>query len=88
MLWMYSHAYSKSMDQPGKVRLPILLVVSCTGKMKNSLSVFVPESLVSREGFDSLVPRQPAHLLTQTNMRCGSSSTKIGHYGVLHNLRV
>ena len=48
-----------------RVRLPILLVVSRTGKMKISLSAFVPENLVSREGFDSSVPRQPAHLHTQ-----------------------
>ena len=30
-----------------------------------SLSAFVPENLVSRDGFGSLVPRQPAHLHTQ-----------------------
>ena len=29
------------------------------------LSAFVPENLVSRDGFGSLVPRQPAHLHTQ-----------------------
>ena len=33
--------------------------------MNISLSAFVPENLVSREGFGSPVPRQPAHLLTQ-----------------------
>ena len=47
-----------------RVRLPILLVVSWTGKVNISLSVFVPENLVSRDGFDSPVPRQPAHLHT------------------------
>ena len=46
-------------------RLPILLVVSLTGKMKNSLSPFAPVNLVSRDGFGSPVPRQPAHLHTQ-----------------------
>ena len=48
-----------------RVRLPILLVVSWTGKMNISLSGFAPENLVSRDGFGSPVPRQPAHLHTQ-----------------------
>ena len=33
--------------------------------MNVSLSAFVPENLVSRDGFGSPVPRQPAHLHTQ-----------------------
>ena len=33
--------------------------------MNISLSAFVPEDLVSRDGFGSLVARQPAHLHTQ-----------------------
>ena len=58
---LYGHTYSKSMDQPGE---------SCTwsaeqGKINISLSAFVPENLVSRDGFGSPVPRQPAHLHTQ-----------------------
>ena len=48
-----------------RVRLPILLVVSWTGKINISLSAFAPENLVSRDGFGSPVPRQPAHLHTQ-----------------------
>ena len=60
---MYGHTHSKSMDQPGK--LTILLVVSWTGEMNFSLSAFAPENLVSRDGFGSPVPRQPAHLRTQ-----------------------
>ena len=40
-----------------RVRLPILLVVSGTGKMNISLSPFVLENLVSRDGFGSPVPR-------------------------------
>ena len=36
-----------------------------TGKINISLSAFAPENLVSRDGFGSLVPRQPAHLHTQ-----------------------
>ena len=45
-----------------RVRLPILLVVSCTGKMNIPLSPCVPEDLVCRDGFSRPVPRQPAHL--------------------------
>ena len=48
-----------------RVRLPILLVVSCTGKNNIPLSPCVPENLVSRDGFSRPVPRQPAHLHTQ-----------------------
>ena len=48
-----------------RVRLPILLVVSLTGKMNIPLSPCVPENLVSRDGFSRPVPRQPAHLHTQ-----------------------
>ena len=33
--------------------------------MNIPLSAFVPENLVSRDGFSNLVPRQPAHLHTQ-----------------------
>ena len=47
-------------------RLPILLVISSTtGKMFFSLYPFAPENLVSRDGFGSSVPRQPAHLHTR-----------------------
>ena len=34
--------------------------------MSFSLSPFAPENLVSRDGFGSPVPRQPAHLDTRT----------------------
>ena len=44
-----------------RVRLPILHVVS----RKFSLFAFAPENLVSRDGFDSPVPRQAAHLRIQ-----------------------
>ena len=63
MALMYGHAYSKSMDQPGKVASPAR--GQLTRKMNVSLSAFVPENLVSRDGFGSPVPRQPAHLHTQ-----------------------
>ena len=56
--------YSKSMDL-NWVRLSVLHVVSWTGKMNIFLSAFAPENLVSRNGFGSPVPRQPAHLDTQ-----------------------
>ena len=49
-----------------RVRLPTLLVVSWTGKMTFPLSLFEPENLASRDGFGSPVPRQPAHLYTQS----------------------
>ena len=60
---MYGHTYSKSMDQPGKVANPARGQLN---REKNiPLSAFVPENLVSRDGFGSPVPRQPAHLHTQ-----------------------
>ena len=50
-------------------RLPILLVLSLTGKMKIPfLSAFAPENVVSRDGFGSPVPRQPAYLLLRLNL--------------------
>ena len=48
-----------------QVRLPILFVVSWTGKINISLSAFAPENLVSLDGVGSPVPRQSAHLRTQ-----------------------
>ena len=51
-----------------QVRLPILLVVSRTEKMNISLSAFAPENLISRDGFGSPVPRQPAHLHVRLNL--------------------
>ena len=49
-----------------RVKLSILVVVSRTGKIEISLSVSAPESLFSRDGFNNPVPRQTAHLYTQT----------------------
>ena len=60
---MYDHTYSKSMDQPGKVASPARGQIN--RKNEFSLSAFMPENLVSRDGFGSPVPRQPAHLHTQ-----------------------
>ena len=60
---MYRHTYSKSMDQPGKVANPARGQLN--REMNISLSAFAPEKLVSRDGFGSPVPRQPAHLYTR-----------------------
>ena len=48
-----------------RVILQILLVISRTRKNNIPLSPFAPENLVSRDGFGSLVARQPTHLHTQ-----------------------
>ena len=60
---MYSHTYSKSMEQPGKV------ANSACGQLNRenniSLSAFAPGKLVSRDGFGSPVPRPPAYFHTQ-----------------------
>ena len=45
--------------------LPILLMVSYTGKTIFSLSPFAAKNLVSQDGFGSPVPRQPARLHPQ-----------------------
>ena len=55
-----------------RVKLPTLHVVSSTGKNNISLSQFAPENLVSRDGFGSPVPRQPAYLYTQ-EAECSAS---------------
>ena len=51
------------MDQPGKVANP------ARGQLNREinifLSAFAPENLVSRNGFGSPIPRQPAHLYTR-----------------------
>ena len=62
---MYGQAYSKSsMDQPGKVANPARGQLNRENEY--SLSAFALENLVSRDGFGSPVPRQPGHLLTNT----------------------
>ena len=60
----WSHTYSKSVDQPGKVANP------ARGQLNREINIslsalFAPENLVSRDGFGSPAPRQPAHLHTQ-----------------------
>ena len=61
---MVAHICSKSMDELGKVANPSRGQLN--RKIHISLSPFAPENLVSRDGFGSLVPRQPAHHHTQT----------------------
>ena len=60
-LCMVTHIASVWINRVG---LPILQLVSRTWKMNFSLYAFTPENLVSRDGFSSPVPRQPAHLHT------------------------
>ena len=61
-LYMYVWSSHIARVWINRVRLPILLVVSWTGKNNIPLSPCVPENLVSRDGFSRPVPRQPAHL--------------------------
>ena len=60
---MYRHTYSRSVDQPYKAVNPARGQLNRDNKY--SLCSLAPESLVSRDGFGSTVPRQPAHLHTQ-----------------------
>ena len=60
--WYGHHTYSKS--QPGKVANPARGQLN-RKNMNIPPSAFAPENLVSRDGFGSPVPRQPAHLHTQ-----------------------
>ena len=52
-----------------RVRLPILLVVSWTGKMNISLYAFVPEYLVSRDGFG--IPSRISLLISILGLNLG-----------------
>ena len=57
--------YSNGKDQPCKVANP------ARGQLNRENDIFLlypfaPENLVSRDGFGSPVPRQPAHLHTRT----------------------
>ena len=62
---MATHTYSRSMGQPGKFANPARGQLDRENEKINiSLSAFAPESLVSRDGFGSPVPRQPVHLHT------------------------
>ena len=68
--------YSKSVDQPGMV------VNSARGQLKreneSSPSPFAPENLISRDGFDSPVPRQPSPL--HTYIQAESSTYGTGNF--------
>ena len=56
---------TKSKDRPGKVVNFACGQLNKEIKMNISPSAFAPENLVSRDGFGSPVPRQPAHLHIQ-----------------------
>ena len=59
--------HSKGKDQPGKVANPARGQLNTENEYFNiSLSPFAPENLVSRDGFGSPFPRQPAHPHTKT----------------------
>ena len=55
---------SKSIYQPGSVVNPVRGQLN-KENINISLSPFAPENLVSRDGFGSPVPRQPAQLHTR-----------------------
>ena len=58
------------MDQPGKVANPARGQLNRENNVP--LSPCVPENLVPRDGFSRPVPRQPAHLHTQTESGVGT----------------
>ena len=65
---MYVYVWSSHIArrvEVNRVRLPILLVVSRTGKNNISPGSFESDNLVSRDEFGSPFTRQPAHLHTQ-----------------------
>ena len=72
---MYGHTYSKCMDQPCKVAHPARGQLNRENEI--SLSAFAPESLVSRDGFGSPVPRQPAHLHTLSKSGAHSPHSRL-----------
>ena len=57
-----------------RVRLPILFVVSWTGKMNISQSPFEPKNLFWRDGFGRPVPRQSATAILHTQPGSGAYS--------------
>ena len=61
---MYGQHFQESMDQPGMITNPARGQLNRENEI--SLSPFAPENLVSQDGLGSPVPRQPAHLHTQT----------------------
>ena len=62
---MYGHTHSKSIDQPGKIANSARGEPNRENEYVPFRVLFAPENLVSRDGFGSPVPRQPAHLHTQ-----------------------
>ena len=62
-MYIWSHI-SQENESTGKVAHPARGQLN--RKNDYSLSPFVPENLISRDGFGSPAPRQPAHLHIQT----------------------
>ena len=62
MYCMFSHTYRQRMDRLGKVADPARDQLN--SKSYIYVSLFEHENLVSRDGFGSPAPRQPAHLHT------------------------
>ena len=62
---VYVGSSHKARVRINRVWLPILLVVSWKEKRNISLFPFAPKNSVSRDGFGSPFPRQPAHHHTQ-----------------------
>ena len=65
---------------PASLLLPRLSGLAATEPY--SLSPYVPENLVSRDGLSRPVPRQPAHLHTQTES--GAYEIPPGFRGGVH----
>ena len=80
-VYVWSSHIRKGEDQPDKVVNPN------RGQLIRenifSLSPFAPENLVSRDGFGSPVPRQPAHL--HTNAKSGAYVIPPEFRGDLHD---
>ena len=59
IMYVWSHIYSKSIDQPGKVANPARGPLNRENEYFPS--PFAPENLVSRDEFGRSVPLQPVH---------------------------
>ena len=68
---MVTTTYRKGKDQPDKLGCQFCSWSAEQGKYIVFLSSFAPENLVSRDGFGSPVPRQPAPLHTQAESSSG-----------------
>ena len=84
---MCSHVYSKSKDQPGKVANPTRGQLN--KKTNISLSPFAPKNLVSRDGFGSPVPHQPANSYAQAESGAYLwDSSRVPRYSTYGHMRL